>query len=547
MTWRISKVVKFLTRKELNFMVTNKLFKDFCENLMEKLTNGHDLWYKNGEGPVIIKSMQEQYECKLKKHGFEPQDYKISQIEAIQGISNYDDRKLSNEQICSQIDKISDMFDETLSCSQSLKLTTYMTLLRCEYRQRSLDPDYIKIDFYVIKEFAIKKRIFNPYLDKARKHVETIRRFPKVDLIFNQHPSFSIMIFDREGDIRVYNHRGQYYPMQLSYVNYNEKVKAIICEALKYYEAAYPDNLLYKDLLNEITEHEHDGELLTLPNIKLEDVVGVYNKKDLFEKRFKKEAPNSVNKMTFTEMFGLGAAMKYVKEEDRKYLINLAAKSDFAKFSTINYSIYRYEMLSATIKNMAKKYLTFLMLEKLGYLTEKHYKNKMIEIIDYIDAAIGLKEPINIRAGKRKIKEMHDDCTTRYAVTQIIKKYGEMNIPDTPLARLKMPKEFVRLETAEEMITEGKQQHNCVATYIKYVMAGQCIIYKAEIRGERLTIEFRYRDNVFFVAQCFQAFNHECSPETEEIVEEALRTAANDFFENDPMGKKIRKNNRRIA
>ena len=251
--------------------------------------------------------------------------------------------------------------------------------------------------------------------------------------------------------------------------------------------------------------------------------------------------------MTFTEMFGLGAAMKYVKEEDRKYLINLAAKSDFAKFSTINYSIYRYEMLSATIKNMAKKYLTFLMLEKLGYLTEKHYKNKMIEIIDYIDAAIGLKEPINIRAGKRKIKEMHDDCTTRYAVTQIIKKYGEMNIPDTPLARLKMPKEFVRLETAEEMITEGKQQHNCVATYIKYVMAGQCIIYKAEIRGERLTIEFRYRDNVFFVAQCFQAFNHECSPETEEIVEEALRTAANDFFENDPMGKKIRKNNRRLA
>ena len=58
---------------------------------------------------------------------------------------------------------------------------------------------------------------------------------------------------------------------------------------------------------------------------------------------------------------------------------------------------------------------------------------------------------------------------------------------------LKLPKEFILLDAPGALCQEQKRQHNCVSSYIGRIEKGSCIIYSADINGEHVTIEIRYR------------------------------------------------------
>lgn len=97
-----------------------------------------------------------------------------------------------------------------------------------------------------------------------------------------------------------------------------------------------------------------------------------------------------------------------------------------------------------------------------------------------------LKEKIDIKAGKKKIRKLHD----KYAERLLKKKHrGKIKIPETPLKYLKLPKEFILLDAPGALCQEQKRQHNCVSSYIGRIEKGSCIIYSADINGEHVTIE----------------------------------------------------------
>ena len=92
-----------------------------------------------------------------------------------------------------------------------------------------------------------------------------------------------------------------------------------------------------------------------------------------------------------------------------------------------------------------------------------------------------------------------------------------------------MPKEFILLDAPGALCQEQKRQHNCVSSYIGRIKKGSCIIYSADINGEHVTIEIRYRKTrgkyTFIVPQCLKMWNECCSEETLKYVKEQVKEA----------------------
>lgn len=140
--------------------------------------------------------------------------------------------------------------------------------------------------------------------------------------------------------------------------------------------------------------------------------------------------------------------------------------------------------------------------------------------------AMELKEKIDIKAGKKKIRKLHDE----YAERLLKKKHrGKIKIPETPLKYLKLPKEFILLDAPGALCQEQKRQHNCVSSYIGRIEKGSCIIYSADVNGEHVTIEIRYRKTrgkyTFILPQCLKMWNECCSEETLKYVKEQVKEA----------------------
>ena len=68
-----------------------------------------------------------------------------------------------------------------------------------------------------------------------------------------------------------------------------------------------------------------------------------------------------------------------------------------------------------------------------------------------------------------------------------------------------------------------------MSSYIGRIEKGSCIIYAAEVNGEHVTIEIRYRKArgkyIFIVPQCLKMWNEYCSKETLEYVKEQVKEA----------------------
>ena len=83
--------------------------------------------------------------------------------------------------------------------------------------------------------------------------------------------------------------------------------------------------------------------------------------------------------------------------------------------------------------------------------------------VNHVEMAMKLKEKIDIKAEKKKMRKLHDE----YAERLLKKKHrGKIKIPETPLKYLKLPKEFILLNTPAALYQEQKRQHNCVSSYI---------------------------------------------------------------------------------
>lgn len=73
----------------------------------------------------------------------------------------------------------------------------------------------------------------------------------------------------------------------------------------------------------------------------------------------------------------------------------------------------------------------------------------------------------------------------------------------------------------------------CVGGYVDNINKGRCIIYTANIDGEHLTIDIRYRKSRkknkkfdFYVCQCYKSYNQPCKNDTLQYVKECVERSS---------------------
>lgn len=293
----------------------------------------------------------------------------------------------------------------------------------------------------------------------------------------------------------------KYYPTTVK--NVIQRLPSDVQKAL--FEEFAGNSLLYKDFMAD----------KFLATMRLTDLDKKFNKLDYFQSAFPDVAfPKTANKMNCYELYAIGCAEKYIEPEQAGLLFEKDYRID---------KVQDFTPSKRRCKEIGKNYIKSILKQKV---TEEVLYEFDFFIDDYVEMAMELKEKIDIKAGKKKIRKLHDE----YAERLLKKKHrGKIKIPETPLKYLKLPKEFILLDAPGALCQEQKRQHNCVSSYIGRIEKGSCIIYSADINGEHVTIEIRYRKTrgkyTFIVPQCLKMWNECCSEETLKYVKEQVKEA----------------------
>jgi len=89
--------------------------------------------------------------------------------------------------------------------------------------------------------------------------------------------------------------------------------------------------------------------------------------------------------------------------------------------------------------------------------------------------------------------------------------------------RTLVPKDFKRMETLGDLVSEAKAQSNCVVSYADEIADDHSAIYHADICGRSYTVEFGMRGNRYFVKQMRQRFNEPAVDADIRLVNEYLQ------------------------
>ena len=321
------------------------------------------------------------------------------------------------------------------------------------------------------------------------------------------HPKYDnaylkkLLIFSRN-DVYAVSLNGKFYPSSFKDL---KKFPAELASMLSRY---FTETSIWKDFLADNF----------YPPVKINELSKYYNKKDYLEKIFNLSLPKSINKLSLNQTYAACCALKYIKPEQTYFLFS----SGFA-FNQ-EYNISKHEQ-----KFIASEYLKFFISARTA-----DNDNCIKDIIcDYVDFSLQQRKMIDVLAGKKKIMKLHDELSE-----EIMRKANrclKSKIPESPLKYLKLPKEFILLNTQKSLSMEGKINHNCVGGYGEKIIKGKCVIYSANINQEHLTIEIRFRKAKngykFYVNQCYKAYNQPCSPSTLEYVKECLEGSSEKAIE----------------
>lgn len=319
------------------------------------------------------------------------------------------------------------------------------------------------------------------------------------------HLQKTVIIHD---DLSIYTSRefGKNYPSSVYDISFMPlEIQKIIFSFLS------PHSLIWKDFVSDAF----------YPSVPIGELSQFHNKKEYLEKVFGFALPKSTNKRNLHQQYAACCAIKYIKPEQTDYFLSLDISSYFANG-------HPTRPVMRNRKEIAKRYIVCCFNERVNGI------NKNI-LSDYVEMAILLKEPIDIKAGKRRIYQYHDYLADRLLIKA--NRGKKLKIPETPLKYLALSKPFILLKTKFALISEGKRNHNCVGSYVDKVNKGGCVIYTADINGEHLTIEICCRKNrrtkqySFYVNQCYKSYNQSCKPETLEFVKNQIQNCADKAIE----------------
>ena len=359
--------------------------------------------------------------------------------------------------------------------------------------------DITQKDNLVVMISGVPKNITVFTIDRTRD---------KYYMYFPAGSSTKIIIFDNNTMMTAKRTGSNFYPTN---------VKNLLCFPAKIAEyllqSQSENSKLYKDFITD------DYKC----NTPVSELSQYHTKIEYFKHEFPNvDLPASANKIKCDELYTICCMQQYVKPNQTKLLFEQAYRIHTDLPTTFSKHSY-------SRKETAIKYI-YRILEKRIAGPESNNISVNHLISDYINMAVKLNEKIDIQLGKNGIRRLHDAYAIRIFEKMKRKRGNKLQIPDTPLKQLKLPKEFQRLESHTDLLEEQERQHNCVGSYGDRIEAGKCIVYKADIYDEHVTIEIICRKHKeqyrFLVRQCLTRFNDPCKKETLDYVKNQVKIAA---------------------
>ncbi|BBA53295.1 hypothetical protein FV113G1_P20180 (plasmid) [Fusobacterium varium] len=269
-----------------------------------------------------------------------------------------------------------------------------------------------------------------------------------------------------------------------------------------YLEYLGETNYFIKDILEDYIS---DPIKISVP-IDFKLLENAKNKKHLLELKTKKQGLfNRFNKISLNFSYTILKILKHINERElnkvilKEILINGSEREKIKQFFLKYY----------------KEHITDFNLDDYSYETQIVY--------DYIDITRQLKRKFNLDiTTMKKLYKEHD----RVAEIQRVKEYKKMELkikPSNPFLQLELPPEFKMLETKEEFLNEGKENNNCVFSYIPAVNKERCIIYTTLYKGKKYTIEFGKKKTKFTLEQIRGYSNSSAPKELIEYIKNCIK------------------------
>lgn len=213
----------------------------------------------------------------------------------------------------------------------------------------------------------------------------TIKCYGSKDITILIYPDGAVMTarpnFDRK-----------YYPTTVK--NVIQRLPGDIQKAL--FEELAGNSLLYKDFMTDTF----------LATMRLTDLDKKFNKLDYFKSVFHDvDFPKTANKMNCYELYAIGCAAKYIKPEQAGLMFEKEYRVD---------KVQDFIPSKRRCKEIGENYIKSILKQKV---TEDVLHEFDFFIDDYVEMAMELKEKIDIKAGKKKIRKLHDEYAERLLKT----------------------------------------------------------------------------------------------------------------------------------
>ena len=118
-----------------------------------------------------------------------------------------------------------------------------------------------------------------------------------------------------------------------------------------------------------------------------------------------------------------------------------------------------------------------------------------------------------------RLRQLHADLSADFQkIEKLRKAHGALPLPPLPVIKARI----IPLRTQAELVAEGREQKNCVASYAAGVAAGSCYIYRV-LHPSRATLCIRRQsDGNWGISELEASCNRKVDESTRDFVNEWL-------------------------
>lgn len=361
----------------------------------------------------------------------------------------------------------------------------------------------------ILLEFAQTSDIkFHHFYDE-RRPIESSgqTKFIRSIIFYNMDPRQAFLLLEKQNKV---------FPLSLKEVS---KICSLFPNADRFFKSLFEnlakEELIFKDIVRSGIFDKYP--FFSLLPISISECVQAKNPKQLFMKLYKnaEKYPAPWNKMDLNLSYIYLKTASRIKEKSQNLMIGYLR--DLPKSYAVR-NVRKWHIRDIP-SNIIKEYYN----DRCKVYDSPDPHDETYIISDYVNMVYDIYQKIDLSYSSfNRIHREHNLLADRLTM----KRYPQIKISKRSrfhkLRKMLPKKEFHWICTIEDLIKEGKTQHNCVATYHPLIQKDVCAIYAATINGNRYTLEFRYENKQFVLVQIFKAYNVKAEKNDIEYIDSLL-------------------------